>query len=202
MSSHGVTTRKTRVSAEDLRRLLGRLDADPARAWEVYGHLRLALLKYFEHNYCPEPDQLADETLDRIARKPDEQEIANVLEYAFGVARHVRRETDRKTALRKDLTEVIRDAEVANQEQDPESTIVKQIDRERKLECLRRCISALTPYERELLYLYHPDDCEQLDEHRQRVAQEFGLSWATLRTRMSRIRQKLEQCFERAQTKE
>ncbi|HEY6250263.1 MAG TPA: hypothetical protein VI685_09895 [Candidatus Angelobacter sp.] len=198
MSSDAVTRRKLDVSSEDFRRLLGRLHPDAARAWDAYNHLRLALLTYFEHNHCAEADQLADETLDRIAKKPDGQPIVNVMEYAFGVARHVRREAEHRAAIRSDLADIGR--ELASRDGDPEGTIVSRIDMGKKLECLRRCMATLMPDDRELLYRYYPDECGELDKHRQRVAVESGLSWANLRTRMSRIRQKLEQCFEKCCT--
>ena len=62
----------------DLTRLLMRLDSDPAKAWEQYRSLRCRLVKFFEWNQCTFPEELADEVLDRVARKPAEEEIRDV----------------------------------------------------------------------------------------------------------------------------
>jgi RNA polymerase sigma factor (sigma-70 family) len=186
---------KIEVSREDFKRFLGRLDPNPVRAWEVYAQLRLALLTYFEHNRCSDCQQLADETLDRIAKKPGDYAIVNVAEFAFGVARNVRREIARKAALQRDLSEA---GEEKPEHRGPnaEDTIISGIDMAQRLACLRKCMAALPPEERQLFQQYHSDDSEALDEHRQRLAKALGVSWTTLRMRISRIRRKLENCFE------
>lgn len=181
---------------EDLKRLLARLDADPERAWQAYSELRLALLTYFQHNHCVDPEQLADETLDRIARKPEGVEIANVAEFAFGVARNVRREAHRRSALRTGLDELTRHDEGKSREPSPEDTIVDKMEMTRRSACLKHCLGKLTPDERLLFQQYHPDECDALDEHRQHLAQAMGVSWTSLRMRVSRIRRKLEECFQ------
>jgi len=183
------------VSREGFKRFLARLDTDPARAWEAYAQLRLALLTYFQHNRCSDCQQLADETLDRIAKKPDDYPIVNVAEFAFGIARNVRREAARKAALRRDLAEA-EEEKPEHKEANPEDTIVSRLDMARRLACLRRCMAALPPEEKQLFQQYHLAESEALDEHRQRLAKALGVSWATLRMRISRIRKKLENCFE------
>lgn len=191
------TARKRReVGEQDLRRLLGRLDPDPECAWQAYGELHLALLTYFQHNHCVDPEQLADETLDRIARKPEAVEIVNVAEFAFGIARNLRREAGRRTALRTDLAYLMQCEEGKSKEPSPEETIVSKLEMNTRRACLRRCLARLTPEERQLFQQYHPDECEALDEHRQRLADAMGVSWVSLRMRVSRIRRKLEQCFQ------
>lgn len=183
------------ASREDFKRFLARLDPDPVRAWEVYAQLRLALLAYFQHNRCGDCQQLADETLDRIAKKPANYQIANVTELAFGVARNVRRELARKAALQRNLAGA-GEEELEHKGTNPEDTIVSQIDMARKLACLRKCMSALLPEERQLFEQYHSEESEALDEQRQQLAKAFGVSPATLRMRISRIRKRLENCFE------
>ena len=183
------------ASPDDFKRFLARLDPDPMRAWEAYAELRLALLTYFQHNRCSDCQQLADETLDRIAKKPDDYPIVNVAEFAFGIARNVRREAARKVALRRDLAEAEEEKPEHN-EPNPEDTIVSRLDMARRLACLRRCMSALPREEKQLFQQYHAAESEALDEHRQRLAKALGVSPSTLRMRISRIRKRLENCFE------
>jgi len=197
MFRNPTTARKRRdVGEEDLKRLLARLDPDPRRAWQAYNELRLALSTYFQHNHCVDPEQLADETLDRIARKPEAVEIANVAEFAFGIARNVRREAQRSKALRTDLADLTQREEGKSKEPSPEDTVVTKIEMTRRLACLRRCMAKLTAEERQLFQQYHPDECEALDEHRKRLADAMGVSSTSLRMRASRIRRKLEDCFQ------
>jgi DNA-directed RNA polymerase specialized sigma24 family protein len=191
----GTARKRGEIGKEDLKRLLARLDPDPERAWQAYGELRLALSTYFQHNHCLDPETLADETLDRIARKPDVSEIANIAEFAFGVARNVRREAVRRTAQRTDLADLVL-REGKSKEPSPEDTIVSKIEMTRRLAFLRRCLAKLTAEERQLFLQYHPDECEALDEHRQRLADAMGVTWTSLRMRVSRIRRKLEKCFQ------
>jgi len=174
MGNPGTARMHGETSQPDLRRLLARLSPDPVQAWQAYAHLRLALLTYFRNSRCSDAEQLADETLDRLAEKPDDYEITSVAEFAFGIARNVRREAIRAAALQSSTGQC---DEIRNGEPSLEDAIVSQIDMEQKLSCLKRCMEALPPEERQLFQEYHRDESAGLDEHRQRLAEVRGLSW-------------------------
>src|SRR5438132_6489695 len=71
-------------------RFLDSLDADRERAGEKYELLRLKLIKFFEWHDALEPEELADETVNRVARKIYEGEvIENLNAYIFGAARQL-----------------------------------------------------------------------------------------------------------------
>ncbi|HKP37054.1 MAG TPA: hypothetical protein VJT71_09355, partial [Pyrinomonadaceae bacterium] len=62
--------RKIHVLAqEDFDRLLAWLDADRERAGVIYEKIRWRLITIFAARNCVTPEDLADETLDRVARK-------------------------------------------------------------------------------------------------------------------------------------
>src|SRR5215475_14547618 len=78
------------LSEEAFLQLLGRLNADPSLAGESYEKLRAGLVFFFERKGCLVPAELADETVNRVARKIEEgREIEDVIKFSYGVARYV-----------------------------------------------------------------------------------------------------------------
>src|SRR5215813_2559377 len=67
------------------------LDSDRQRAAEKYEILRCKLVKFFEWRACAVlAVDLADGTIDRVARRIEEgEQVQNVSNYAYGVARMV-----------------------------------------------------------------------------------------------------------------
>jgi DNA-directed RNA polymerase specialized sigma24 family protein len=191
------TKRKRETNAEDFRRLLARLDSDPAQAWQAYDTLRQKLVMFFRYHFGLQAEELAEEVLDRIAKKSDSQEIANVAEFALGVARNLRKEAFRRALL-------IHPSDVATAEEgrhpqpDPEDVIISSIDAQRKLECLLKCMRRLDAEDRRLLFQYYPSErSDELEEQRLELARKHRLNMSALRTRMARLRDKMEKCFER-----
>src|ERR1700733_8405478 len=79
---------KWELNREALTHLLLALDPDQDSAGRKYIALRNRLVDLFAWQQCEDPEELADETLNRIARKLSEnQVIQNVASYALGVAR-------------------------------------------------------------------------------------------------------------------
>ena len=88
----GVSVSKSEwtLSAEALARFLAGLDPDSDRAGEKYESLRLTLMKFFDWRGAHFPEELADETINRVIRKIDEGEtIRDLPTYCHGVARLV-----------------------------------------------------------------------------------------------------------------
>src|SRR5450759_5872831 len=82
------------LTAEAFAKLLDRLDADRERAAEKYEDLRRTLTRFFEWRGAPFPQDHADETFNRVARKLDEGvKIKNIGGYCYQVARLVFLET-------------------------------------------------------------------------------------------------------------
>ena len=80
----------------DFEGLLERLDPDRDSAGRKYEALRRKLIKFFEWNGCSPAEDLADETLDRVARRLTGADVAQVVPFAWGVAQHVRQESARR----------------------------------------------------------------------------------------------------------
>jgi DNA-directed RNA polymerase specialized sigma24 family protein len=162
-----------------LDRLLGLLDADKTRAAKKYEQTRRALIKYFESRGCHTPEDLADRTIDRVARRVgdgvelwgDEPSL-----YFYGVARHVLQEYYRRSSAnyRKPLY-IADDAESLH----------------RRYDCMARCLEALAPEHRELLVEYCSADRRDKEASRRALAAKLGISINTLRLRVHRLRANL-----------
>jgi len=178
----------------DLNRLLIRLDADPAIAWEKYRGLQLRLVKFFEWNQCSFPEELADEVLDRIARKPQEEEIRDVSEFVIGVARNLRFEAHKRGQRQSHLEDQPGGEESLADPRDYEREMVEDLDRQNRIACLRGCLENLRPEDRSLALDYYSAQEEKQKDHRKRLASIAGISMIALRVRANRLREKLERC--------
>jgi hypothetical protein len=80
---------------EGFDRLLAWLHSDRNLAGEKYVIIRRGLAQFFERRGCIEPDELADEAIDRVIKKLPEiadQYTGEQAKYFYGVARHVYQE--------------------------------------------------------------------------------------------------------------
>src|SRR5690349_8222098 len=152
------------TNAEDLHRLLSRLHTDSERAWEEYEELQQKLIAFFDHNGCgAEAEELADEVLDRIARKPESFEIISIGKYAHKVASNVLREHWRRKKRHTSLDADKFPGKSSNVEAGIIEGIYNKEKNQRFIDIMRR----LTGEERELLLKYYPSESEGLEECRQ-----------------------------------
>jgi DNA-directed RNA polymerase specialized sigma24 family protein len=180
------------LSPEAFRTLLASLDPDPERAGERYEDVHLRLVKFFEWRYALCPEELADETLDRVGRRlRDEATLRpdNWPAYLYGVARNVLRESWKERSMTRNRARLA-PVEPALLATDTES----QESQERRFECLDQCLRALPDDSRELILQYYQLDRSARIEHRRRVAEERRIPLNALRLRVHRIRAKLEGC--------
>jgi DNA-directed RNA polymerase specialized sigma24 family protein len=173
--------------------LLGRLAPDRDAAGTRYEQLRRRLVSIFEYRRCPHPEELADETLDRAARKllelGGQYASGDPARYVFGVAWNVARESFRRPAAGP-LPERW-EARAASSGDGPDERD------ERAAACLERCLQELQPDERELVLGYHRDERSARIERRAGLARALGLSPNALRLRIHRLTARLRDCVER-----
>ena len=118
-------------------------------------------------------------------------------EFAFGVARNLRKEAFRRSLLTYP-SDVATADERFNPQPDPEDVIINRMDAQRKLECFRKCMRRLDAEDRKLLFQYYPSEVsDELDEQRLKLARKHQVNISALRTRMARLRDRMEKCFER-----
>jgi len=187
MNERGATA-ASRATA--FQNLLVRLDTDRNQAGEKYEKLRRSLIKFFEWNSCFPAEDLVDETLDRVARKLDVEEVRNVPALALGIARNVRLEAHKRSARLVQISELPQGANSAR-ELNLENAIQQKIDQGRRAQCVRLCLRRLSAEERKLFLKYHNPGADAVTE-RQRLANDYGLTISALRVRINRMREKRE----------
>jgi len=174
------------LTGEAFDKLLARLDEDRERAGEKYEQLRLKLVKFFDYRGSLEPDEHADETLNRVTRKIDEGEaIENLQAYCYGTARLF-------------FLDVLKERKKVPLEDAPELVQEADFDRESEADlqyrCFDGCLQKLPAENRELILGYYEDEKRDKIDKRKNLAERFGLELNALRIRTCRIRTKLEMC--------
>jgi DNA-directed RNA polymerase specialized sigma24 family protein len=175
-------------------RLLAALDPERERAGERYEILRRRLIELFEARGCAATEDLADETLNRVARKLGEgEEVRDVGRYAYGVARLLLLERFRAKAMEPlQLEEVSPPAvEAADAAVERERELA---EREALLECFERCLSLLPEEGRAFLVEYYREEKGAKIEARKEQARRLGIPLNALRLRACRLRSRLERC--------
>jgi RNA polymerase sigma factor (sigma-70 family) len=180
------------------RRFLKWLDEGADSGGEKYLEIRRRLVLYFARKHCSGPEDLADETLTRVARRLEEEggiTDSPPARYCYIVARFVFLEYYRKAELREvSLTDtmVSRQAEfnlIAVSLPD-----VAAVAQERRLDCLDRCLGALEQEQRVLLLDYYKDEKSEKIAKRRQLAERLGVSVNALSIRACRLREKLHTC--------
>lgn len=189
--------RAAAANVEAFERLFTWLSPDRDEAARQYAAIRLRLIRFFESQGCPFAEDCADETIHRVAGKFGEGvEIQTGEPYLYfrGVARNVLFEQWRKRERSAPLDELppqnipaIHPAEGERQEED-------RNQRERRLQCLERCLAQQPPENRRLFLDYHREGTGTKIDHRAAMAVELGIDATALRNRITRLRKKLETC--------
>jgi len=179
------------LTPEAFDALLGQLDPERERAGELYETIRRKLVRLFEWRGCASPEDLADETINRVARRLDEGvELRSNDPYGYfcGVAHLVYKEVLRRAS---------REQRALAGGDWPPPTLEEEEPSDHRLDCLRRCLAELPPDQRDLVLRYYhgkSDQGESNIRNRQQLASEAGIPMNALRIRVHRVRRKLESC--------
>jgi hypothetical protein len=174
--------RSDSLRQDDFDRLLAWLDEDRERAGEEYEKMRRRLTTIFSARGCRIPEELADETIDRVSRRvADIQDTyeGNKALYFLGVANNVHHEYLKRPPL---TTPVI---------------TLGASEQELTYDCLERCIGKLTERSQHLIRQYYAEDKRAKIGLRKALAHQFGITQNALRARALRIREGLQHCIER-----
>ncbi len=176
--------RRWSLTPEAFDRLLGQLGPEPESAAREYEAIRRRLIDFFDWRGVLAPEALADETLDRVARKLDEGEaVENLRAYCYGVAKRVLLEWDKRQARE---AVALRDLPAPGRGE-PEA--------EERVACLERGLRQLPAADRELIVEYYRGEGKAHLPGRKALADRLGITYATLKTRAHRIRTRLEEAF-------
>jgi hypothetical protein len=179
------------LTREALEELLGALHADRERAGERYSAIHARLVRYFERHGCVTPEEQADETINRVARRVEaglELRTEQTHAYFLGVARKVLQEYYKAVAAAERAADLAHPFLHAR----PEAG-----DDERRIDCLGRCLEGLPAEARDLIERYYGSEAASSAEHRKRLAEKLGLTVNGMRIRACRARATLASCIAR-----
>lgn len=181
--------RKWTLTQEAFDQLLAALGEDRERAGETYLEIRSNLVRFFEWRGCPLPEDHADETFNRVAKRILEgEEILNPMSYCLGVARMLLLEISKSRAKEQQaLAEMATVPQVASADTSELNT---------RIDCLQECLETLSTNNRELIIQYYQGEKGAKIESRKRLVERFGIPVNTLRMRALRLRERLQSCVE------
>ncbi len=169
------------VTAELFNAFLSWLDPSRDKAGEKYEDIRRRLVRLFAGRGCFCPEDLADETINRVIVKvPELKEnySGDPGRYFGGVARNVFREFARRRIL----------PPAPPKADSPGS-------RERELECLEGCLLTVPEASRSVILRYYGGEQRDRIRNRNDIARELGAEPNALRIRVHRIRAALQRCL-------
>ena len=186
-----VPRQKWALNQEAFDKLLVAFDVDRETAGRKYLEIRNNLTRFFEWRGCSFPEDHADETINRMAKRVFEGEaILNHSGYAMGVARLLLLEINKgRQREQSALAEIGAAPDVYVPEDDDES----------RLTCLRSCLQTLSPDNRELILQYYQGEKGEKIENRKKLLDRLGIPVNTLRMRALRLRERLQACVEECQ---
>ena len=170
------------LTKESFDALLAWLDPAREEAGRKYEEIRLRLIKIFVCRGCLEPEDLADETINRVSKKLKEIESTYSGEparYFYGVANKVHLEY-----LRRKPVPI------------PPPPCDVSDDIEKEYACLERCMQKLTSNNRMLVLQYYQEEKRAKIDQRKILADRLGIALNALRIRACRIRASLQECVQ------
>ncbi len=181
---------KRGAGIENVPLLLARLHTDQQHAGVLYEEIRYRLILFFRLNRPQEAEELADEVLDRVARRLSEGTIIDRIDfYTVGVARFVLRERQAATQREQQAQRQIAYLQQSQSTEEPSSP-------ERSSEALTKCLERLPHQDHAMILKYYGADGSLRIRVRQALAEQLGISLNALHNRALRLRKQLEHCVE------
>jgi DNA-directed RNA polymerase specialized sigma24 family protein len=176
------------LTASAFERLLNWLDENGESGGQRYVEIRRRLFQYFERKNCSSALELADETLNRVARRLEEEgniSGSTPSQFCFNTARYIFFESLRKPQHHQSLNESVATSDF---QKDSE-------EEQHRSDCLERCLQKLDPQDQTLILSYYQGERRSRIENRKTMAAKLGVSMNALSIRACRIRIKLESCI-------
>jgi|SRR6185436_7926987 DNA-directed RNA polymerase specialized sigma24 family protein len=176
------------LTEESFDLFLSWLSEDREVAGQMYEDIRRRLIKILECRGCAQPEDVADEALNRFIRRLPElihTYSGDPFPYILRIARNVQHEREKKQPLPlpENLDEV-----------PAEPVDTDEID-ERVHTCLDQCLGKLEPKSRTLLMDYYQNDKQDKIDFRKILAEELGIAANALRLRVHRLRNNVSMCM-------
>jgi DNA-directed RNA polymerase specialized sigma24 family protein len=181
---------KWALTPESFDRLLLWLHLDREKAGLKYEEIRSALIKRFRQLGCHDPEELANKTIDRVARKLPE--IIGTYKgdpepYFFSCAYYVYKEYLKRPIVQSLATMDFRDPTATSSEEMSEKELLDS--------CLRHCLGELGKESRDMILEYYRGDRQVKIKARKALADQLGIELTNLRLRAQRVRSALKKCI-------
>jgi RNA polymerase sigma factor (sigma-70 family) len=180
------------IKPESFNALLKLLEPYEQKSGVAYEQLRQRLIRLFTCRGCSAPEELTDETIDRVVNsvsKPEFYFRGDPALYFYGVARNVHLEWLRRQ--RRYSIESIEDKTIV----DSRGSDHGSADIERQHACLDRCLEKLPTEKRALLLRYYRYDHGGKIDHRRTLAKQIGLGLNAMRIQIYRLRSSVGECI-------
>lgn len=180
------------LTQENFDDLLAWLDPNRELGAIRYEEIRKSLIKIFAWRRCNNAEDLADETITRVAQKVYLLKATfegDPAVYFYSVAKRLIREEQRKT---KSQVPFIEGHEIAVSPAD-----LDEPQDDRLYECLRSCLQQAGAENHRMILSYYVGERQTKIANRKAMAEQLGIPINALRVRMHRIRIALEDCIER-----
>src|ERR1044071_7171283 len=143
------------LDAPAFHQLLTYLDEGTSSEGQRYLQMRERLVAYFDRKNCLNPDELADQTLNRVARRLQEEgqiQSETAAKYCYTVARYIFHEHFRRSE-KEDLAS----SELWRRANSVKITAPPRDDpnREGQLQCLESCVSKLDIPSQQIISQYY-----------------------------------------------
>jgi DNA-directed RNA polymerase specialized sigma24 family protein len=174
--------------------LLAWLAPDRDEAGVEYEKIRSGLIRFFRFRGCDAADLLADETINRVAKKlsgfkfhDDIKTITYFLSFAAKIVHEEKRRLSAETVA--DAAQTERFDYAPGESENP------------RLECFERCLANMSGEKRKLLLEYFSKEKSEKLELRKRIAEALNIKTETLHTRVHRIKNELGDCVKKCMQK-
>jgi DNA-directed RNA polymerase specialized sigma24 family protein len=181
MSNRPSPKKEWELTEQTFSKFLAWLSPDPNQAGQLYEDIRRRLIKVFVCRGCTCPEDLTDETINRVIRKVQEigdNYVGDPALYFYGVAHNIYHEYARQRPVPA--------VPPAGPPDDPNS--------EQEYTCLEKCIGNLPARSRDLVLEYYREEKHAKIDLRRHLAERLGIPLNALRIRACRIRNILEDC--------
>lgn len=176
------------LTEESFNLFLSWLSEDREVAGQKYEDIRRRLIKILECRGCAQPEEVADEALNRFMRRLPElihTYSGDPFPYILKTARNVQHEREKKQPLPlPDKADEV-----------PAEPVEIDEDDERVHNCLDQCLSKFEPKSRNLLLDYYQNEKQSKIDFRKTLAKQLGIAANALRLRVHRLRTNLQTCL-------
>ena len=175
------TGRNSVLTQDAFDALLTWLAPEREHAAKRYEEIRRRLIKFFACRSYAAAEDLTDETINRVARKVQEElgrtYVGDTAPYFYGVAHNVYLEHVRKKPAPLPM---------------PPPRPTEEVEREHA--CLEQCLERLPKRSSELIREFYQEEKQAKIEHRKMLAERLGITPNALRIQAHRIRLTLLEC--------